>query len=117
MHLAKDRLLQSTEEKGYDLSELLSTYEAAAKRKLEGVIDRMKTSAEDVPVLLVGGGAVIISPDREGKVSLKGASTVIIPEYAGVANAIGAGRILVRVFKILPYKPIIFYQLSPVYPE
>ncbi|KAE9411054.1 DUF917-domain-containing protein [Gymnopus androsaceus JB14] len=90
MQLAKERLLESIQGKGYDLPELLSAYEAAAKRKLEEVIDQTKTSADDLPVLLVGGGAVIISPDREGKVSLKGASRVIIPEYAGVANAIGA---------------------------
>jgi hypothetical protein len=44
----------------------------------------MKTSPDDLPVLLVGGGAVI-APDE-----LKGASRVIKPEWSGVANAIGA---------------------------
>lgn len=44
----------------------------------------MKTSADDIPVLLVGGGA-IIAPDE-----LSGASKVIKPEWSGVANAIGA---------------------------
>ena len=44
----------------------------------------MKTSPEDLPVLLVGGGAVI-APDE-----LEGASRVIKPEWSGVANAIGA---------------------------
>lgn len=57
---------------------------AIIKQKLEKVIDMMKTSPEDLPVLLVGGGAVI-SPDE-----LKGASKVLKPRYSGVANAIGA---------------------------
>ncbi|TFY61253.1 hypothetical protein EVG20_g7127 [Dentipellis fragilis] len=59
-------------------------FNAAIKQKLEGIIDRMKTSADDISVLLVGGGAAI-TPDK-----LNGASHVIKPEYAGVANAIGA---------------------------
>lgn len=64
-------------------SDLLSV-QAVIKAKLERVIDKMKTSPDDVPVLLVGGGA-IIAPDK-----LEGASRVIKPEWSGVANAIGA---------------------------
>lgn len=56
------------------------------KTKLETIIDKMKTTADDIPVMLVGGGA-ILSPDK-----LAGASRVIKPEFAGVANAIGAGE-------------------------
>ena len=56
----------------------------AVKEILEKVIDTMKTSPEDLPVLLVGGGAVI-APDE-----LKGASRVLKPKWSGVANAIGA---------------------------
>lgn len=52
--------------------------------KLEKAIDRMKTSPGDIPVLLVGGGAVI-APS-----TLKGASKVVRPKWAQVANAIGA---------------------------
>lgn len=49
----------------------------------EGV-DRMKTSGDPVPLVLVGGGAVLIN--RE----IPGTSEVIVPPHAGVANAIGA---------------------------
>jgi N-methylhydantoinase A/oxoprolinase/acetone carboxylase beta subunit len=62
----------------------IEDFKAETKRMLEKVIDTMKTSPEDLPVLLVGGGA-IIAPDE-----LKGASRVIKPEWSGVANAIGA---------------------------
>lgn len=47
-------------------------------------IDRMKTSAGATPVILVGGGSLLIN--RE----LAGTSQLIKPEYAAVANAIGA---------------------------
>ena len=49
----------------------------------EGV-DRMKTSSEPIPLILVGGGSCLIDRDIDG------ASEVIVPENAGVANAIGA---------------------------
>jgi Hydantoinase/oxoprolinase. len=51
---------------------------------IEEAIDRMKTSSSDVPVVLVGGGS-ILAPS-----SLRGATQVVIPSQAGVANAIGA---------------------------
>jgi len=51
---------------------------------VEAAIDRMKTSSEDVPVILVGGGSVLV-PDQ-----LKGASIVMRPDHFGVANAIGS---------------------------
>ncbi|KNG44127.1 duf917-domain-containing protein [Stemphylium lycopersici] len=62
----------------------LEAFKTETKRMLESIIDTMKTSPEDLPVLLVGGGAVI-APDE-----LKGASRVIKPQWSGVANAIGA---------------------------
>jgi len=62
----------------------VEAFKAETKRMLEQLIDTMKTSPDDLPVLLVGGGAVI-APDE-----LKGASRVIKPEWSGVANAIGA---------------------------
>ncbi|KAL6711918.1 hypothetical protein ACN47E_002961 [Coniothyrium glycines] len=62
----------------------IEAFKAESKRMLECIIDVMKTTPDDVPVLLVGGGAVI-APDE-----LKGASRVIKPKWSGVANAIGA---------------------------
>jgi N-methylhydantoinase A/oxoprolinase/acetone carboxylase beta subunit len=54
------------------------------KATIETAIDSMKTQAGDVPVILVGGGSIIV-PEN-----LQGASEVIIPENFSVANAIGA---------------------------
>lgn len=51
---------------------------------IDEAVDRMKTSARAAPVVLVGGGSILA--DR----TIRGASQVIIPEQAGVANAIGA---------------------------
>lgn len=62
----------------------IEAFKAETKRMLEEIIDTMKTAPEDLPVLLVGGGAVV-APDE-----LKGASRVIKPQWSGVANAIGA---------------------------
>lgn len=53
-------------------------------RLAEETVDRMKTSAAAVPLVLVGGGSVLL--ERE----LRGVSAVTVPEHAGVANAIGA---------------------------
>jgi len=51
---------------------------------LDQAIEMMKPGGKDIPVILVGGGAVLVT---EG---LKAASRVYRPENAGVANAIGA---------------------------
>jgi N-methylhydantoinase A/oxoprolinase/acetone carboxylase beta subunit len=47
-------------------------------------VDRMKTSAGDIPVVVVGGGSILLDD------SLPGASEVVKPEHFAVANAIGA---------------------------
>jgi N-methylhydantoinase A/oxoprolinase/acetone carboxylase beta subunit len=61
---------------------------AAAYRRavamVEEGIDRIKTSAGEVPLIAVGGGSVLL-PDR-----LAGVSEVLRPEHHDVANAIGA---------------------------
>ena len=47
-------------------------------------VDRMKTSAEPMPVILVGGGAILVSRD------LHSGFDVLRPPHSSVANAIGA---------------------------
>jgi N-methylhydantoinase A/oxoprolinase/acetone carboxylase beta subunit len=54
------------------------------REMIERGIDRIKTSADPVPVVLVGGGTVLLGHE------LAGASQIIKPEHASVANAIGA---------------------------
>lgn len=52
--------------------------------QIEDSIDQMKTSSRPVPVILVGGGAVLLSRP------LRGTSQVHRPRHAEVANAVGA---------------------------
>lgn len=52
--------------------------------KLSAGIDIMKSCGGDVPVIIVGGGAGLADDD------LQGASQLLRPEHAAVANAIGA---------------------------
>ncbi|KAL0475089.1 hypothetical protein QR685DRAFT_549745 [Neurospora intermedia] len=59
-------------------------FKTIVRSKIEKIIDNMKTSPEDLPAILVGGGAVI-APDE-----LQGASKVLKPRWSEVANAIGA---------------------------
>jgi hypothetical protein len=50
----------------------------------EIAVDRMKTSAEAIPVIIVGGGSILITRP------ISGASEMIKPPHFAVANAIGA---------------------------
>jgi N-methylhydantoinase A/oxoprolinase/acetone carboxylase beta subunit len=52
--------------------------------QIEDAIDQMKVSAAPLPLLLVGGGNIIVSRP------LKGASQMLRPPHAEVANAVGA---------------------------
>lgn len=52
--------------------------------RVEDAIDQMKTSTKRIPVILVGGGSVLISRP------IAGVSEVTTPKHAGVANAVGA---------------------------
>ena len=56
----------------------------AIQDRIEAQVDRMKLSREDVPVILVGGGHILLGD------SLAGASRLLRPDHADVANAIGA---------------------------
>jgi N-methylhydantoinase A/oxoprolinase/acetone carboxylase beta subunit len=54
------------------------------RERVARVVDRAKTSADPIPVVVVGGGSVLL-PER-----LEGASRVVKPDHFAVANAIGA---------------------------
>jgi N-methylhydantoinase A/oxoprolinase/acetone carboxylase beta subunit len=54
------------------------------QRSVDVAVDRMKTSAAALPVILVGGGSILIGRP------IQGASEVVKPEHFAVANAIGA---------------------------
>lgn len=47
-------------------------------------VDRMKVSADPIPLVLVGGGSVLVNRP------IPGVSELVVPKEAGVANAIGA---------------------------
>jgi N-methylhydantoinase A/oxoprolinase/acetone carboxylase beta subunit len=57
--------------------------DALIQQMVERCIDGMKLSADPVPVVLVGGGSILVSDQ------LAGASEVYRPEHFDVANAIG----------------------------
>lgn len=63
-----------------------ATVEAAreyVQTEVERAVDRMKTSPEPVPVVVVGGGSILVPDDIEG------ASDVHKPDHYEVANAVG----------------------------
>lgn len=57
---------------------------ADIRARVERAIDAIKLSAGAMPVVLVGGGSILL-PDN-----LAGASRVIRPDHSSVANAVGA---------------------------
>jgi len=57
---------------------------ARIREMVEEVIDKMKTAAADMPVILVGGGSILLPEE------LQGAGEVVRPDNFDVANAIGA---------------------------
>lgn len=64
--------------------ELLNKSYEKIKEIVEEAIDKMKTSAGAVDVILVGGGSILVSDN------LQGTSKVLKPANFGVANAIGS---------------------------
>jgi N-methylhydantoinase A/oxoprolinase/acetone carboxylase beta subunit len=82
--------------------DLVGQVSALIRSACENTIDRVKTSADPMPVVLVGGGSVIIDSD------LAGASDVLRPLNYDVANAIGAAIAqcsgeIERVFSLTDY--------------
>lgn len=63
-------------------SETITKAQRKIAALLESVIDLCKTSPEPMPVMLVGGGAVIVPPE------LKGASKLIFPPFHDVAKSV-----------------------------
>lgn len=64
--------------------ELVAAASAAITGLLDDAIDRMKTSPHDIPMILVGGGSILVAD------APRGVSEMRRPDHAGVANAIGA---------------------------
>lgn len=63
---------------------VVETARASIIHTLNLGIEKMKPSSDPLPVILVGGGAMLVTE------SLAGTERVLRPEHAGVANAIGA---------------------------
>ena len=80
------------------IADILQRALAVADDMVADAVDRMSLGRSDRPLVAVGGGAFLL-PDH-----ITGASTVIRPEHAEVANAVGAAIALAsgRVDTILP---------------
>jgi len=57
--------------------------------RIEAAVDQVKTSPKPMPLVLVGGGGILVSRH------LRGTSEVLRPAHAEVANAVGAAIALV----------------------
>lgn len=87
--------------KGKFDDKFIKTFNALVIDKLERVVDKLRTSPEPLPVILVGGGSSIIPYDEVEKV--EGASIILKPDYYQVANAIGAamGKLSAEISKVM----------------
>ena len=65
-------------------SGLVATTLDEIHRMVDVAVDRMRLSAAPIPVILVGGGAILICRP------IQGASEIVKPNYSVVANAVGA---------------------------
>lgn len=63
---------------------LVKLAQATIKQTLEEAIDKMKTTAEPVPAIFIGGGALVVP--RE---DVEGTSEVLHPEHFEVGGAVG----------------------------
>jgi N-methylhydantoinase A/oxoprolinase/acetone carboxylase beta subunit len=63
---------------------LVAATMARIQAMTEAAVDRMKTSAEPIPVIVVGGGSVLIAKP------VAGASEMVKPNHFEAANAVGA---------------------------
>ena len=79
-----ERLAPSSASSGQVNSAPVNQAMAAIQNLVETAIDRVKLSHDDVPIILAGGGSILLGD------SIAGASRVLRPAHADVANAIGA---------------------------
>jgi len=56
----------------------------AIRRRIEEAIDKMKTTAEPVPAIFIGGGALVVP-----KTGISGVSEVVSPDHFEVGGAVG----------------------------
>ena len=75
----------------------------AIRALVEDAIDVMKVSSDDIDVVLVGGGAIVLPHE------LAGTAEVDAPEHAGCANAIGSA--ISKVSGV--YEALIDYDVTP----
>ena len=66
------------------LASLLGLAMTAADEAIADAVDRMKLGRGDIPLIVVGGGSVLIAED------VPGISKVLRPDHYDVANAVGA---------------------------
>ena len=64
--------------------DLVSATMARIQEMTETAVDRMKTSAEPIPVIVVGGGSILVAKP------VAGASEMVKPLHFEAANAVGA---------------------------
>jgi len=69
---------------------IISATQKVVKAMLGDLVDQVRMSEEDLAVILVGGGTVIIPRDQNGNVQLPGCTNVIVPDDSDVANAVGS---------------------------
>lgn len=65
-------------------AELVAAAMARIQAMTDAAVDRMKTSAEPIPVIVVGGGSILITHE------VSGASEMVKPDHYEAANAVGA---------------------------
>ena len=65
-------------------AETIRAARAEMQRLIESNVERMKTEARDLPLLVVGGGSILVNWQVDC------ASEVLRPPYSSVANAVGA---------------------------
>lgn len=69
---------------GQIFSQALESVKHQIQLAIEKLVDKLKTDADEIPVIACGGGAFLLPK------TIDGASEVLFPEHLEVANALGA---------------------------